>query len=43
MCFIAKVAADAGEYDFDVYYKGCISTNEHGNNSIQVFNHYNAF
>ncbi|CAH04726.3 DUF7622 domain-containing protein [Caenorhabditis elegans] len=36
MCFIAKVAADAGEYDFDVYYKGCISTNEHGNNSIQL-------
>ncbi|CAL2044099.1 unnamed protein product [Caenorhabditis brenneri] len=35
-CFVATVAADAGENEMDIYYKGCISANETGENRIQL-------
>ncbi|EFP11318.1 hypothetical protein CRE_30750 [Caenorhabditis remanei] len=35
-CFIATVTADTEENEMDVYYKGCISANEHGNYSIPL-------
>ncbi|PIC27323.1 hypothetical protein B9Z55_019618 [Caenorhabditis nigoni] len=35
LCFVASVLAQIGENELDIYYKGCISTNEQGDYSIQ--------
>ncbi|CAO4379878.1 unnamed protein product [Caenorhabditis nigoni] len=36
LCFVASVLAQIGENELDIYYKGCISTNEQGDYSIQL-------
>ncbi|CAP29146.1 Protein CBG25136 [Caenorhabditis briggsae] len=36
LCFVASVLAQIGENEIDIYYKGCISTNEQGGYSIQL-------
>ncbi|UMM35674.1 hypothetical protein L5515_008189 [Caenorhabditis briggsae] len=36
LCFVASVLAQIGENEIDIYYKGCISTNEQGDYSIQL-------